>query len=93
MDLFEYLMIDKDHTRVRQMCTKWITKGKWPSLEEILMGIFQINSGNIGIEVDQCIDIILGDFQVLQYFLIDNLKGSKLDLALRNKSLIYKTYN
>ncbi len=48
------------------MCLKWITKGKWMKLEEIWMGIFQINSGNKGLEVDQYIDIILGDFQVLK---------------------------
>jgi hypothetical protein len=35
-------MIDKDGTRVREMCTKWINKGKWPKLEGIWMGIFQI---------------------------------------------------
>ncbi len=63
-------MIDKVGTRVREMCTKWITKGKWPKLEEIFMGIFQINSGNNGLEADQCIDIILGDFQALKYFYI-----------------------
>jgi hypothetical protein len=44
-----------------------------------------IYSGNKGLEVDQCIDIILGDFQAFEYFSMDNLKGSKLDLALRNK--------
>jgi hypothetical protein len=67
------------------MCAKWITKGKWPKLEQIFMGIFQINSENNGLEVDQCIDIILSDFQVLEDFSINNLKGSKLDLALRKK--------
>ena len=61
-DWFGYLIIDKDHTRHREMCTKWITKGKWPKLEEINLRIFQINSVNKGLEVDQCIDIILGDF-------------------------------
>jgi hypothetical protein len=71
------------------MCLKWITKGKWQKLEEISMGIFQINSGNNGLEVNQCIDIILGDFQVLIHLYIDNLKGSKLDLALRNKFVKY----
>jgi len=49
------------------------------------MGIFQINSEYNGLKVDQCIDIILGNFQVLKYFGIDSIKGSKLDLALRNK--------
>ena len=63
---FGYLIIDKDYTRVREMCTKWITKGKWPKLERIWMRIFQINSDYNGLEVDQCIDIILGDFQVLK---------------------------
>ncbi len=63
---FEYSIIDKDGSRVREMCTKWITKGKWPKFEGIFMGIFQINSVNFGLEVDQCIDIILGDFQVLK---------------------------
>ena len=66
-------MIDKDYTRVREMCLKWINKGKWPKMEDIFMRIFQINSGNKGLEVDQCIDIILGDFQVLTYFYINNL--------------------
>jgi len=79
MDWIEYLIIDEGETRVREMCTKWITKGKWPKLEGIWMGIFQINSGNNGFEVDQCIEIILGDFQVLKYFYINNLEGSKLD--------------
>jgi hypothetical protein len=51
----------------------------------------QINSVKIGIEVDQCIDMILGDFQVLKYFYINNLKGSKLDLVLRNKFVKYRT--
>ncbi len=64
MDSFGYLMIEKDGSRVREMCTKWITKGKWPKLEGIYWRIFQINSVNNGLEVDQCIDIILGDFQV-----------------------------
>ncbi len=59
-------MIDKDRARVREMCIKWITKGKLPKMEEIYLGIFQINSVNNGLEVDQCIDIILGDFQVLK---------------------------
>jgi hypothetical protein len=85
IDFFEYSMIDKDCTRVREMCTKWITKGKWQKLEIIYLGIFQINSGNKDLEADQCIDIILSDFQVLKYFSIYNLEGSKLDLALRNK--------
>ncbi len=67
------------------MCTKWITKGKWPKLEGISMGIFQNYSEFNGLEVDQCIDIILGDFEVSKYFSIDDIKGSKLDLALRNK--------
>ncbi len=67
------------------MCLKWITKGRWPKLKEIYLGIFKINSGNNGLEVDQCIDIILGDFQVLKYFFINNIEGSKLDLALRNQ--------
>jgi hypothetical protein len=49
------------------------------------MGIFQIYSVNYGLEFDQSIDIILSDFQVLTYFYMDNLKGSKLYLALRNK--------
>ena len=42
-DWFEYLIIDKDDPRVREMCTKLIIKGKWPKLEQIFMGIFQIN--------------------------------------------------
>ncbi len=84
-NLFEYLIIDKDVTHVREMCIKWITKGKWLKLERIFMSIFQINSGNNDLEVDQCIDIIFGDFQVLKYFSIDDMWGSKLDLALRNK--------
>jgi hypothetical protein len=78
-------MIDKERTHVREMCTKWINKGKWAKLKEIFMGIFQINSANEGLQADQCIDIILGDFQVLEYFSIDDIEGSKLDLALRNK--------
>jgi hypothetical protein len=65
-DCFEYLMINKANTRVREMCLKWINKGKWPKLERIYLGIFQINSGYNGLEVDQSIDIILGDFQVLK---------------------------
>ncbi len=85
MDWFEYLIIDKGETRVREMCIKWINKGKWPKMEAIWMGIFQINSDYIDFEVDQCIDIILGDFQVLKYFSMDNLWRSKPDLALRNK--------
>ncbi len=40
-----YLIIDIGQTRVREMCAKWITKGK-PKLEQIFMGIFQINSEN-----------------------------------------------
>jgi hypothetical protein len=76
IDFFEYSIIDKDYTRVREMCAKWITKGKWPKLEEILMGIFQINSGNNGLKADRCIDIILSDFQVLKSFDINNLKWS-----------------
>ncbi len=88
MDLFEYLMIDKDHTRVRQMCTKWITKGKWPKLEEIYVGTFQINQElKKGLEAHQCIDIILSDCQAFEYFYMDNIKASKLDLALRNKKV------
>ncbi len=79
MDWFGYLIIDKDDTRVREMCLKWINKGKWPKMEYIKMGIFQINSDYNGFEVDQCIEIILGDFQVLKYFYINNLEGSKLD--------------
>ncbi len=67
------------------MCLKWITKGRWPKLEGVIWGIFKINSGNRGLEVDQCIDIILGDFQVLNFFYMDHIEGSKLDLALRNK--------
>ena len=67
------------------MCTKWITKGKWQKLEGIYWRIFQINLELNDLEVDQCIDIILGDFQVLEYFSIDDIEGSKLDLALRNK--------
>ncbi len=77
-------MIDKDRTRVREMCAKWIIRGKWPKLERIWMRIFQINSVKIGIAVDQCIDIILGDFQVLKQFDVNNIEGSILDLALRN---------
>ncbi len=65
---FEYLIIDKGWTRVREMCTKWIIKGKWPKLEQIGMSIIQINSGNKDLKADQCIDIILSDFQVLKYF-------------------------
>ena len=91
MDCFEYLIIDKGETRVREMCTKWITKGQWQKLEGIWMRIFQINLENIGPEVYQCIDIILGDFQVLKYFYMDNLEGIKLDLALRNKFVKYET--
>ncbi len=53
----------------------------------------KINSGTIGIEVDQCIDIILGDFQVLKYFSTDDIEGSKLDLALRNKFVKYEKYD
>jgi hypothetical protein len=60
--------------------------------------MFQINSDYNGFEADQSIDIILGDFQVLKYFSIDdiegymdNLNGSKLDLALRNKFVKYET--
>ena len=83
---FEYLIIDKGDTRVREMCLKWITKGKWPKTEAIWMGIFQINSGNKDLEADQCIDIILSDFQVLKHFFINNIfEVSKLELALRNK--------
>ena len=67
------------------MCTKWITKGKWPKMETIWMRIFKINSGNNGLEVDQFIDIILGDFHVLISFIINNFEGIKLELALRNK--------
>ena len=88
-DLFEYLIIDKDKTRVREMCTKWITKGKWQILREIGMGIFQINSGNKGLEFDQCIDIFLSDFKVLKYFFY--LEESKLDVAVRNKFVMYET--
>ena len=90
-DSFEYSIIDKDYTRVREMSTKWITKGKWPKLERIFMRIFKINSENNGFEVDQCIDIILGDFQVLKSFDVKNIEGSKLDLVLRNKFVNYIT--
>jgi hypothetical protein len=84
-DWFEYLIIDKGGTRSREMCAKWITKGKWPKLEGIIFHILQINLDIKGLEVDQFIDIILGDFQVLKQFDINNYKGSKLDFALRNK--------
>ncbi len=60
------MIIDIDRTRVREMCTKWIIKGKWPKLEEIFMGIFKINSAKTDLEADQCIDIILNDFHVLK---------------------------
>ena len=73
------------------MCIKWINKGKWPKLERINLRIFQINSENNGLEVDQCIDIILGDFKVLKSFDMNNIEGSKLDLALRNKFVNYIT--
>ena len=86
-DWFGYAIIDKEDSRVREMCTKWITKGNWPKFEEIQLRIFQINSEYTGLEADQCIDIILSDFQVLKYFFINNLKGSKLDLALKNKKM------
>ena len=43
IDFFEYSIIDKGDTCVREMCTKWFTKGKWPKLERIWMGIFQFN--------------------------------------------------
>ncbi len=86
-------MIDKDDTYVREMCIKWITKGKWPKLETIYMRIFQINSVVTDLEVDQCIDIILSDFQVLKYIFIYNFMESKLDLALGNKFLKYQTYH
>jgi hypothetical protein len=72
------------------MCIKWISKGKWPKLEGICLRIFQINSGNNGLEVNQCIDIILSDFQVFEYFSIDDIEGI-LDLALRNKFVKYET--
>jgi hypothetical protein len=62
MDCLGYVIIDKDDTRVREICSKWITKGNWPKLERIWLRIFQINSGNKGLEADQCIDIILSDF-------------------------------
>jgi hypothetical protein len=90
MDWFGYLIIDKDDTYIREMCLKWITKGKWPKLEGIYLGMFQINSEYNGLEVDQCIDIIFGDFQVLTYFYMDYIEGSKLDLALRNKFVKYE---
>ncbi len=52
----------------------------------INLHIFVINSGKVGLEADQCIDIILGDFQVLNYFYVYYEFGrSKLRLALRNK--------
>jgi hypothetical protein len=54
-------------------------------------GYIQINSVKIGLEVDQWIDIILGDFEVLKYFDINNIEGSKLELALRNKFVKYET--
>ena len=82
---FGYLIIDKDGTRVREMCIRWITKGKWAKLKGIYLGIFQINSGNNGLEVDQCTYIILSDFQVFKQIRISKIEGSKLDLALRNK--------
>ncbi len=86
-DWFEYSIIYKDRTCAREMCIKWINKGKWPKLEGINMRILQINSEKNVLEVDQCIDIILSDFQVLKHLQINNLKGSKLDLALRNKEV------
>ncbi len=67
------------------MCTKWITKGKWPKLERIFLRISKINSVDTVLKVDQCIDIILSDFQVLKSFTINNFKGSKLELALWDK--------
>ena len=75
------------------MCSKWITKGNWPKLEGIWLGIFQINSECTGLEADQCIDIILSDFQVLKYFYFGNSKGNRLDLALRNKHDKYDSDN
>ncbi len=68
MDWFAYLIIDKDHSRVREMCLKWINKGKWPKLERINLRLFKINSVNWGLEDDQFIDIILGEFQALICF-------------------------
>ncbi len=46
------------------------------------MLIFLINSGKIGLEADQCIDIILSDFQVLNYFYVYLFGWSKLRLAI-----------
>ncbi len=42
MDRFVYFIIDKDGTHVQEMSIKSITKGKWPKMEAIWMGIFQI---------------------------------------------------
>jgi hypothetical protein len=67
------------------MCIKWINKGNWPKMEGINAGIFIINSVKTGLEVDQCIDIILSDFKFLNYFNISIFGASKLNLALRNK--------
>jgi hypothetical protein len=74
------------------MCTRWITKGKWPKLKEINMGILKKNSEYNGLKADQFIDIILSDFQVLKYFIINNSKGRKLDKALRNKFVKYDMF-
>jgi hypothetical protein len=37
-DWFGYLIIDKDDTRMMEMCAKWINKGKWPKMERIYLG-------------------------------------------------------
>jgi hypothetical protein len=75
------------------MCTKWITKGKWPKLERIYLRIFQINSEKTGLEADQCINIILSDVQVFKLIGISKIEGSKLVLALRNNFMKYETDN
>ncbi len=75
---FEYLINDKDYTFVREMCIKWINKGNWPKLEIIQIGTLRINLVNKCLEGDQCIDIILSEFQVLTFFFINNLDGSQL---------------
>jgi hypothetical protein len=61
------------------MCIKWITKGNWPYLKKIELQDVHDNSEITALEADQCIDIILSEFQMFKYLYINEITGSKLD--------------
>jgi hypothetical protein len=61
------------------MCIKWITKGNWPHLKKIELQDIHANSETTALEADQCIDIILSEFQISKCLYINDIQGSKLD--------------